>query len=125
MAAAFSTRPRKDPRFWRAPVQDWELGKVNSTSDATAQELIREFQALQDIRYNWEPYWADIASRVLPHQNVFQRSVLGVPQAERRTEYIFESTAGPRELRCPIRVDVVSAHPALAYASASRSRPKG
>src|SRR5216683_2468839 len=93
MAAAFSTRPRKDPRFWRAPVQDWELGKVNSTSDATAQEIIREFQALQGIRYNWEPYWADIARRVLPHQNIFQRSVLGVPQAERRTEYIFESTA--------------------------------
>ncbi len=99
MAAAFSARglstrpPRKDPRFWRAPIQPWELGKTNSTSDATAQELIREFQALQGIRYNWEPYWADIARRVLPHQNVFQRSVLGVSQAERRTEYIFESTA--------------------------------
>src|SRR5713226_8044421 len=100
-AAAFPVRrrsnvvraPRKDPRFWRAPIQDWELGKTNSTSDATAQELIREFNALAGIRYNWESYWADIARRVLPHQNVFSRSVLGVSQAERRTEYIFESTA--------------------------------
>ena len=58
-----------------------------------AQELRREFEAVRAIRYNWEPYWSDIAYRILPHQNVFMRSMLGTPQAERRTEYIFDSTA--------------------------------
>ncbi len=62
-------------------------------TDNLAQELKREFEALKAIRYNWESYWSDIAYRVLPHQNVFLRSMLGVYQAERRTEYIFDSTA--------------------------------
>src|SRR5438876_864413 len=60
--------------------------------DGKALELIREFEALRSIRSNWESYWADIARRILPHQNVFMRSVLSNTQAERRTEWIFDST---------------------------------
>jgi hypothetical protein len=58
-----------------------------------AQAYKREFEALQAYRWNWENYWADIARRINPAQNIFMRPVLGVPQAERRTEYIFDSTA--------------------------------
>lgn len=65
---------------------------TDDSSQARAQELIRELNQLQSIRYNWESYWADIARRLLPHQNVFMRPVLGIAQAERRTEYIFDST---------------------------------
>jgi hypothetical protein len=54
---------------------------------------IREFEALKTIRANWDTYWADVARHVLPNQNIFMRSPLGISQAERRTEYIFEGTA--------------------------------
>lgn len=58
-----------------------------------ANDILRAFAQVQAIRYNWESYWDDIARRILPHQNIFMRPTLGIPQAERRTEYIFDSTA--------------------------------
>lgn len=73
---------------------------MTTQGDDRAAELVREFAQLQGIRYNWENYWADIARRVLPHQNIFQRAVLGVPQGERRTEFIFDSTAPLALERC-------------------------
>ena len=69
------------------------MAEPSTEQNERARAYLREFQQLQDLRWNWESYWADIARRVLPHQNVFQRAVLGVSQAERRTEYIFDSTA--------------------------------
>ena len=68
-------------------------GKTTPDRSQLANDLKREFESLKSIRYNWEPYWSDIAYRILPHQNVFMRSMLGTPQAERRTEFIFDSTA--------------------------------
>jgi hypothetical protein len=86
-AAARASRPRMS-------VQVADRSSANSQDPGElAQEIKREFESLKSIRYNWEPYWSDIAYRILPHQNVFLRSMLGVPQAERRTEYIFDSTA--------------------------------
>lgn len=68
--------------------------KNNSPRQDSAMPWIREFEQLKTIRYNWESYWADCARHILPNQNVFMRTLLyGTPQAERRTEFIFDSTA--------------------------------
>jgi hypothetical protein len=58
-----------------------------------AADLMREFAQLESQRQNWEPYWADIARRIHPNANVFSRPLFGTSPAERRTEYIFESTS--------------------------------
>lgn len=69
------------------------MADVMTANDAErAADVMREFERLQSIRYNWESLWADIARRIHPNANVFQRSLLGVSQAERRMEYIFDST---------------------------------
>jgi hypothetical protein len=66
----------------------------NSPRQDAASGWVREFEQLRTIRYNWESYWADCARHILPNQNVFMRTLLyGTPQAERRTEFIFDSTA--------------------------------
>jgi hypothetical protein len=57
-----------------------------------ATDLLREFEQLRSIRSNWESYWGDIAKRVHPNANVFGRALQGVSQAERRTEWIYDST---------------------------------
>lgn len=54
-------------------------------------DLIREFRQVEAIRQNWEQLWADLARNLHPNANVFARALQGVSQAERRTEYIFDS----------------------------------
>jgi hypothetical protein len=65
----------------------------SAADDERVGKYIKDFEALKTIRYTWETYWADVARHVLPNQNIFMRDRLGVSQAERRTEYIFEGTA--------------------------------
>jgi hypothetical protein len=61
--------------------------------DSTAQDILEELGQLTGDRGNWESHWNEIAQRVLPaYVNTFQTNSFRSP-GEKRTEYIFDSTA--------------------------------
>ena len=58
-----------------------------------AQDILEELGELTGDRGNWEGHWNEIAQRVLPaYVNTFQTNSFRSP-GEKRTEYIFDSTA--------------------------------
>lgn len=66
---------------------------ASSIGDNSAGELIEEFGRISGDRGNWESHWQEIAERVLPaYSHTFNRNSLRTP-GEKRTEFIFDSTA--------------------------------
>ena len=63
--------------------------------DDLAQEILQEFKSVAGNRSNWEGHWQEIAERVLPSQsnsfNTFNN--YNQTEGEKRTEFIFDSTA--------------------------------
>ena len=60
--------------------------------DSRVDEVIREQEQMAGDRGVWEEHWREIAERVLPRENWFQAS--DKTPGEKRTEKIFDSTAG-------------------------------
>lgn len=64
-----------------------------TTGENFAGELIEEFGRISGDRGNWESHWQEIAERVLPaYSHTFNRNSFRTP-GEKRTEFIFDSTA--------------------------------
>lgn len=63
-------------------------------TNQVAEEIIQEFEYAKSQRGNWESHWQEIAERVIPSQSRSFTS-MGKPmtQGEKRTEFIFDSTA--------------------------------
>lgn len=57
--------------------------------------IVKEYQTLAGERINWESHWREIAERVIPsHSKTFQTGgVFNQTQGEKRTEFLFDSTA--------------------------------
>lgn len=63
--------------------------------DVKAQDLCKRFEQLVGGRYNWESHWQEIAERVLPsYSTSFLTPAIQRTQGEKRTELMFDSTAG-------------------------------
>lgn len=60
-------------------------------ADSRADECIREFEQLATRRGIWEGHWREIAERVRPNQNYFQRKER--PDGDKRMEKVFDATA--------------------------------
>jgi len=59
----------------------------------TAQQLLREFSALEGNRGTWEAHWEEIAQRVLPaYSQSFTNRGFNTP-GQKKTDYVFDSTA--------------------------------
>ena len=67
---------------FRAEVRAWMEANVPG----------HKLQTLEGERYNYESWWADVARRINPNSNIFTRPLGGIAPAERRDQYIFEST---------------------------------
>jgi hypothetical protein len=64
------------------------------TMDSTAQGVVREYKYLSGNRGNWESHWQEIAERVIPSQSqLFHTHGSLRTQGEKRTEFLFDSTA--------------------------------
>jgi len=59
--------------------------------DSRADDCIREHEQLVSRRGIWESHWREVAERVRPNQNYFQRRER--PDGDKRNEKIFDSTA--------------------------------
>ena len=63
-------------------------------TDNKASEIIREYQLLSGDRGNFETHWKEIAERVIPsHKDMFMSQGRTGAQGEKKTEFIFDSTA--------------------------------
>lgn len=60
-------------------------------ADSRADECIREHEQLASRRGIWENHWREVAERVRPNQNLFQRRER--PGGDKRQEKVFDSTA--------------------------------
>lgn len=59
-----------------------------------ANQIIKEYQQLSSNRGNFETHWREIAERMLPlHSKAFNGAQQLRTQGEKRTEFIFDSTA--------------------------------
>lgn len=67
--------------------------KKSKREDEIAQIVCREYDRMSGNRGNWNTHWQEIAERIVPSQkNLF--TALGVStQGEKRTEFIYDSTA--------------------------------
>ncbi len=62
--------------------------------DNKASEIIREYQLLSGDRGNFETHWKEIAERVIPsHTDMFMSQGRNGAGGEKKTEFIFDSTA--------------------------------
>lgn len=62
--------------------------------DPKAQELCKRFDTLVGNRTNWESHWQEVAERVLPaYSTSFLAPLSQRTQGEKRTEFMFDSTA--------------------------------
>ena len=61
-------------------------------AESNADDIIREYEQMEADRGVWEEHWREIAERVLPRQNWFSAS--DKTPGEKRTEKIFDATAG-------------------------------
>ena len=59
--------------------------------DSRADDCIREWEHLAARRGVWENHWREVAERVRPNQNLFQRRER--PDGDKRMEKVFDSTA--------------------------------
>ncbi len=59
-------------------------------SKADASAILKRLDELKPLRCNWETQWQEIADRMLPRQAEFTTRRA---EGEKRTEYIFDSTA--------------------------------
>lgn len=59
--------------------------------DSRADECIREHEQLAARRGIWENHWREVAERVRPNQNYFQRRER--PDGDKRQEKVFDATA--------------------------------
>lgn len=63
-------------------------------NEELANTLIRKYEYLSGNRGNWETHWNEIAERMLPaHSNSFSSRQQNRSEGEKRTEFIFDSTA--------------------------------
>lgn len=59
-----------------------------------AERLIQEFNQLAGNRTNWDSHWTEIAQRIWPsHSQLFQSLGMSRTEGEKRTEFVFDSTA--------------------------------
>ncbi|TXG77589.1 phage head-tail adapter protein, partial [Candidatus Dojkabacteria bacterium] len=67
---------------------------IGSPEKNIAEEVCQEYQRLSGDRGNFESHWLEIADRVIPaHRNMFQAQGMLSSKGEKRTEFIFDSTA--------------------------------
>ena len=63
-------------------------------TDNKATEIIREYQLLAGDRGNFETHWKEIAERIIPsHRDMFQSQGQMTSKGDKKTEFIFDSTA--------------------------------
>ena len=63
--------------------------------DAFAAQIIKRFNQLESERRTWETHWSEIADRVLPrYSDTFFKPTSEQTRGEKRTEKMFDSTAG-------------------------------
>lgn len=68
--------------------------KEKQSRQEHAQQIIKEYQQLSGDRGNFETHWREIAERMLPlHSKAFNGAQQLRTQGEKRTEFIFDSTA--------------------------------
>lgn len=68
--------------------------KGSQADDELANALIKKYNYLSGNRGNFETHWNEIAERMLPaHSNSFSSRQQNRSQGEKRTEFIFDSTA--------------------------------
>lgn len=60
-------------------------------ADSRADQCIREHEQLASLRGIWENHWREVAERVRPNQNYFQRQQR--PDGDKRQEKVFDATA--------------------------------
>lgn len=69
------------------------LAPQSKRNDEIAAGIIGEYGRMSGGRGNWETHWQEIAERIVPsHKNMFTNRGMGT-KGEKRTEYIFDSTA--------------------------------
>lgn len=74
----------RNPFMQNKPADDSASQKMG------AEDLIRRHEALTATRVTWENHWREIAERILPRQDSFQRNWT---EGAKRNEKIFDSTA--------------------------------
>lgn len=67
--------------------------KYSQAQSEKAEGLVRQFDFLAGNRLNWESHWQEIAERVYPAHSKLFTSLGNKTQGEKRTEFIFDSTA--------------------------------
>lgn len=68
--------------------------KASKSENEHAVDLLKEFDKEVGDRTNWDSHWQEIAERIWPNQsNLFQSRNQSQTQGEKRTEYVFDSTA--------------------------------
>lgn len=59
-----------------------------------ALQIIKTYERLSGDRGNWESHWQEIAQRIWPNQShLFTSNGILTAQGEKRTDYLFDSTA--------------------------------
>ena len=74
----------------------YEEDESKESRQEQAEEILRMYARLSGKRGNWESHWLEIAERVIPnHRTQFESLGKGslATKGDRRTEYIFDSTA--------------------------------
>lgn len=68
--------------------------KAKQRQDEIVQQIVKEYQSLSSNRFNFESQWQEIAERIVPlHSRNFSAGNPKQTQGEKRTEFIFDSTA--------------------------------
>lgn len=68
--------------------------KTQQKKDELAHELIRQFKQRAGMRFNFESHWQEIGERLVPlHNKNFNTYSQFITKGEKRTEFIFDSTA--------------------------------
>lgn len=72
-----------------------QAAQSQSNQDATlAQEILADFKRMSADRGSWESHWQEISERVIPsHSRSFQSGGQMSTQGDKRTEFLFDSTA--------------------------------
>lgn len=68
--------------------------KQNSSDKDLAQEIVKEFKQISLYRGNFETHWQEIAQRMIPNEAPYFNAFGQVrTQGEKRTQFVFDSTA--------------------------------
>lgn len=67
---------------------------MKKSEDQIVDESIREYEQLAGDRGNFEQHWREIADRISPNdRNTFQTRMHNLTRGEKRTQFVFDSTA--------------------------------